>query len=58
MATKKLILPFKILEYSEAEILSKSIFSLIHPEDHEATANELHLLSQINHPCFLKLLHK
>jgi hypothetical protein len=46
MATKKkLILP-RILEYSEAEILSKSIFHLIHPEDHEITANELQRLSQ------------
>ncbi len=36
----------RILEYSESEILSKSIFSFIHPEDHEITANEFHLLSQ------------
>lgn len=36
----------RILAYSEAEILSKPIFSFIHPEDHEITANEFHLLSQ------------
>ena len=36
----------RILEHSESEILSKPIFSVIHPEDHEITANELQLLSQ------------
>lgn len=36
----------RILEYSELEVLSKPIFSVIHPEDHEITAKELQLLSQ------------
>ena len=36
----------KMLDYSEAEILSKPIFEFIHPEDQESSANELKLLSQ------------